>query len=242
MYLGKTILAVVPARSGSKGVIDKNIRHLNGISLIGRAGLCLNHLEWIDAKVISTDSDSYAKEGNKYDLDAPFTRPEDLSGDSATAVDTITHALLESEKTYNLKFDVVLIIEPTSPFRKPEDIENTLKEMLINNAESSVCVSILNTKYHPLKALKITSGKLSHFNQLGEDISARQQLDQLYIRNGACYAVSRNYLLECKSLFSNSTRPYVIDRNIVNIDEPIDFEWANFLINNKLIEDIHGNN
>ena len=230
MYLGKTILAVVPARSGSKGVIDKNMKHLDGVSLIGRVGLCLNHLEWIDVKVISTDSDSYVKEGQRYDLDAPFMRPESLSGDSATAVDTIIHALLESEKSYNLRFDIVLIIEPTSPFRRPQDVENTLKEMIVNDGDSSVCVSPLNTKHHPLKALQIISGKLSHYNQLGENITARQQLDQLFIRNGICYAVSRNYLLEHKSLFSNNTYSYIVDRNIVNIDDPIDIEWAKFLL------------
>ena len=233
MYLEKIILAIVPARSGSKGVVDKNITHIDGISLIGRAGLCLNHLEWLDAKVISTDSESYIKEGKKYGLDAPFTRPKELSDDNSTAVDTITHALLESEKAYNLRFDIVLIIEPTSPFRNPEDIENTLKEMITYGADSSISVSPLNTKYHPLKALKIDSGSVSHYIKLGEDITARQQLNKLYIRNGVCYAVSRSYLLESKSLFSNNTRSYVINREIVNIDDPIDMEWAEYLIKKK---------
>ena len=230
MYLEKTILAIVPARSGSKGIIDKNMKQLSGVSLIGRAGICLNHLEWIDAKVISTDSKSYIKEGQLYDLDAPFIRPKSLSGDSANAVDTIIHALLESEKSYNIKFDIVLILEPTSPFRRPEDVENTLKEMIVNDGDSSVCVCPLNTKYHPLKALQIISGKLSHYDQLGENITGRQQLDQLFIRNGICYAVSRNYLLKHKSIFSNNSYSYIVERNIVNIDDPIDIEWAKFLL------------
>ena len=234
MYNNKTFLVVILARSGSKGVVDKNIKHIDGISLIGRAGLCLNHLEWLDAKVISTDSESYIAEGKKYGLDAPFTRPKELSDDNATAVDTIMHALLESEKVYNLRFDIVLIIEPTSPFRNPEDIENTLKEMVIHGADSSICVSPLNTKYHPLKALQINSGSVSHYIKLGEDITARQQLNKLYIRNGVCYAVSRSYLLEYKSLFSINTRSYVINREIVNIDDPSDMEWAEYLIKKKL--------
>jgi CMP-N-acetylneuraminic acid synthetase len=236
MYLGKTILAVVPARSGSKGVIDKNMKHIDGISLIGRAALCLKQLEWLDAKIISSDSESYILEGQKFDLDAPFIRPTELSNDNATAVDTITHALLESEKAYNLKFDVVLIIEPTSPFRNPEDIENTLKEMVNHNADSSISVSPLNSKYHPMKALKINAKSISHYIKHGENITSRQQLNNLYIRNGVCYAVSRSYLLEKRSLFSNNTRSYLINREIVNIDDPIDIEWAEYLIYKKIVK------
>jgi CMP-N,N'-diacetyllegionaminic acid synthase len=231
MYLSKTILAIVPARSGSKGVPDKNIKKLGGISLIGRAGSCLNQLSWLDGKIISTDSNLYIKEGKKYNLDAPFLRPESLSGDYSSAVDTVIHGLLEAEKFYKINFDIILIIEPTSPFRESQDVENTLKAMILNDAESSICVSPLNAKYHPLKILQIKSGKLSHQTPLGENIIARQQLDQLYFRNGICYAVSRKYLLKNKSIFSKNTHSYIVDRNIVNIDDSVDFEWAEFLIN-----------
>jgi CMP-N,N'-diacetyllegionaminic acid synthase len=230
MYLGKKILAVVPARSGSKGVKDKNMKILEGISLIARAAKCLNELDWIDGKILSTDSNRYADEGRKYGLQIPFLRPDSLSNDNATAVDTMIHALQESNLFFNTKFDILLIIEPTSPFRRSEDIENTLKKMIINNADSSICVSPLNTKYHPLKILQATSEKLTHYNQLGSDIAARQQLNQLYIRNGVCYSVLCSHLLKHESLFSDKTYSYIIDRPIVNIDDPIDLKWAEFLI------------
>ncbi len=76
MYLGKKILAVVPARSGSKGVKDKNMKTFEGISLIARAAKCLNELDWIDEKILSTDSNRYADEGRKYGLQIPFLRPD----------------------------------------------------------------------------------------------------------------------------------------------------------------------
>jgi len=234
MYLNKKIIAIVPARSGSKGVVDKNIKNLDGVSLIGWAGLCLGELSWLDAKVITTDSIGYAKEARKYNLDAPFIRPKKLAHDTSTAIDTITHALIESEKYFSDKFDIILIIEPTSPFRRSADIEETLKCLILNNADSSVCVSKLNSKYHPLKALKITSNKLEHYIKNGEDITARQQLDELYVRNGVCYAVTRQCLMGKKSIFSANTQAYVITREVVNIDEPIDFEWSKFIINNEL--------
>src|SRR3989304_2034118 len=123
MWQGKNILAVVPARSGSKGIPDKNMRHVKGISLIGHAGLCLQQLKWIDAKIISTDSSSYAKEGERYGLAAPFLRPAELSSDTATAVETIAHAIKEADAHYAKRFDIVLIVEPTSPLRQARDIE-----------------------------------------------------------------------------------------------------------------------
>ena len=141
MYLGKRVLAVVPARSGSKGVPDKNMKVLGGLSLIARAAECLNELDWLDAKVLSTDSNRYADEGKKYGLPAPFLRPDLLSSDTSTAIDTMVHALHESEKVFDTEFDILLIIEPTSPFRMASDIEGVFRELVENNADSVVCVS-----------------------------------------------------------------------------------------------------
>ncbi len=230
MYLGKRVLAVVPARSGSKGVPDKNMKILGGLSLIARAAECLNELDWLDAKVLSTDSNRYADEGKKYGLQVPFLRPDSLSGDNATAIDTMIHALQKSEKIFNMEFDILLIIEPTSPFRIASDIENACRELIENNSESVVCVSPLDNKCHPAKALTLENNKLNHYEDRGKDITARQQLETLYARNGVCYAITKDSILYNKSIFTDSTRAVLINRHIVNIDEPIDFLWAEFLI------------
>lgn len=230
MLLGKKILAVVPARSGSKGIPDKNICSLAGTSLIGWAGICLSKLDWIDSKILSTDSAEYANEGVKFGLSAPFLRPKHLSTDTAGAVETITHALLEAEKYYSLHFDIVLIIEPTSPLRTAEDIENAALLLVKAKADSVVCVSELSMKAHPLKVLKVVDDKLMFYDEKGSSITARQSLEGLYWRNGVCYALTRDCLLENKKIFTENSRPLVIKREIVNIDEPIDLEWAEFLI------------
>ena len=94
MLNGKRILAVVPARSGSKGIPHKNLQPLQGISLIGWAGRTLQAVSFLDARVISTDSPAYAREGARYGLDAPFLRPRTLSTDRAAAIDVARHALL----------------------------------------------------------------------------------------------------------------------------------------------------
>jgi len=236
MFLEKKILAVVPARSGSKGVKDKNMIILGGMSLIARAAKCLNELEWIDAKVLSTDSNRYANEGKKHGLQVPFLRPDFLSNDSATAIDTMVHALKESERILNMEFDILLIIEPTSPFRISSDIENTCRELIENNIDSVICVSPLDTKCHPAKALTIQNGRLKHYDQKGKGITARQQLESLYGRNGICYAITKKCLLNNKDIITSKTKAFLVERYIVNIDEPIDIKWAEFLVQNDLIK------
>jgi CMP-N,N'-diacetyllegionaminic acid synthase len=230
MYLGKKVLAVVPARSGSKGVPDKNMKILGGLSLIARAAECLNELDWLDAKVLSTDSNRYADEGKKYGLQVPFLRPDLLSSDTSTAIDTMVHSLQESEKVFDTEFDILLIIEPTSPFRMALDIEGVCRELVENNVDSVVCVSPLDSKCHPAKALIMQNNKLQHYEQRGKDITARQELETLYARNGICYAITKECLLNNKDIITDKTRAFLIERHIVNIDKPIDIEWAEFLI------------
>lgn len=226
----KRILAVVPARSGSKGVPNKNMRLLGGISLIGRAGGCLSELPWLDAKVISTDSPEYAREGERYGLDAPFLRPAALSTDTAGAVETVTHALLEMERHAGGRFDVVLIVEPTSPLRTVSDIEGTTMLLLRSGADSVVSVSPLPTKAHPAKVLNVRNGMLGFYEDRGAGILSRQALEPLYWRNGVCYALTRECLLVKKSIFTGDTLPFLIERDIVNIDDPVEFDLAEIFL------------
>jgi CMP-N-acetylneuraminic acid synthetase len=209
---------------------------LGGLSLIARAAECLNELDWLDAKVLSTDSNRYADEGKKHGLQVPFLRPDLLSSDNATAIDTMVHALQESEKVFDTEFDILLIIEPTSPFRMASDIEGVCRELVENNAESVVCVSPLDTKFHPAKALIMKNNRLQHYEQRGKDITARQQLETLYARNGICYAITKECLLSNKDIITDKTRAFLVERHIVNIDELIDIKWAEFLIQSGFVK------
>ena len=234
MFMLKRVLAIVPARSGSKGISDKNMRILAGKSLIGWAGDCIGKLNWIDGKVISTDSPAYAAEGRRYGLDAPFLRPDNLSTDSAGAVETITHALSEAEKFYSNVFDIVLIVEPTSPLRKPEDIEKATHLLIDSGADSVVTVNRLPPKSHPSKILVMRGDKIDFYRKAGAMVTTRQSLDgSYYWRNGVCYALTKRSLLDKKKIIADNTVPLVIEREIVNIDDPIELEWAEFLINRE---------
>jgi CMP-N,N'-diacetyllegionaminic acid synthase len=225
------VLAMVLARSGSRGIADKNLRIVGGQTLIARAAETLRCCTTVDAAMISTDSQAYSEEGVRHGLDAWFLRPPELSSDGATAVDTAIHALLEAEQHYRRHFEITLIIEPTSPLRRPEDIDACVQLLVESDAESVVAVSPVDVKFHPKKLLRIEMGELRHYDAQGPTVTARQQLDTvLYFRNGVCYAVRRNTLVDDRRIFAERTLPFVIHRPIVNIDEPFELELAEFLL------------
>jgi CMP-N-acetylneuraminic acid synthetase len=222
----------VPARSGSKGIPDKNMQRLAGTSLIGWAGICLAHTPMVDARLISTDSATYAEEGMRHGMAAPWLRPAELSGDTATAMDVMRHAMQQGEAYYGGRFDLALIIEPTSPLRFPDDLEQCVRTLLASEASSAVTVSELPSQAHPLKLLRITEGGLVHDSAGGEQIAARQQLPRgLYYRNGICYALTRSCVLDDGRIFTSRTVAHIIHRPVANIDALIDLEWAEFLLN-----------
>jgi CMP-N-acetylneuraminic acid synthetase len=228
---GKRILAVVPARSGSKGIADKNMQVLAGRTLIGLAGEVLNSdaCSWIDQRIISTDSQRYADEGIKSGLAAPFLRPPELSSDSAGAVETLQHAVAEMEARDGGQFDIILIVEPTCPFRQPEDICATVCLLLETGAASAVAVSRVDTKFHPHKVLRMKqSNVLQFYAEAGAAVKQRQSLEPLYYRNGACYALRRSCLMEDGLIFAADTQACLINHLLINIDEPEEMELARY--------------
>jgi len=230
-YLGRSVLAVVPARSGSKGLPHKNLMTIAGSSLIARAARALASLPWIDRAIVSTDSPDYAKEAERHGLAAPFVRPAHLSTDTAGAVETMQHAVEEVERADGRRFDVILIVEPTSPLRTPQDIEDAV-DLLVRDAgaESVVTVSAIDPKCHPRKIFRLVDGRLEYFEPSGAKVVARQQLEPLYTRNGVCYALTRACLMESGRIIGPGTRALVIDRPVVNIDGPLDVAMAEALI------------
>lgn len=228
-YQGLKIIAVVPARSGSKGVPDKNMREVAGHSLIGRVGLVLKDLAWVDGAVISTDSQRYADEARKHAIDAPFLRPEELSHDTATAVDTWQHALVEAEKHYGFTADITIYLEPTSPCRRSEDVERTLEVLVSSGAKGAATVSPTPAHYTPHKTLTVENGSIGFFYEGGSGYAIRQKIPSLYHRNGLCYALRRETLM-AGTIIEDDCRAVVIDRPVVNVDDEFELELAEFLI------------
>jgi CMP-N,N'-diacetyllegionaminic acid synthase len=228
---GKFILAVVPARSSSKGVADKNLRKLAGISLIGRAGLVLGELDFLDARVISTDSPGYVEEAARFGLDAPFIRPAVLSGDDAGIVETMQHAIAESEAHYSVRFDVTLIIEPSSPMRIAADVTGAVRLLIDSGADSVATMSRVPTKYHPDKLLVEEGGRLDFFTETGRSIVGRQMLsDGPLYKNGLCYALTRECIIDRSAVFTDNTLALITEREVVNVDDENELTWAELLL------------
>ncbi|OYW30786.1 MAG: hypothetical protein B7Z47_03050 [Chthoniobacter sp. 12-60-6] len=231
MKHGRRILAVVPARAGSKGIPDKNMQQIAGRSLIALVGEVLNApaCEWIDRRIISTDSERYAEEGRQHGLDAPFLRPTELSSDTAGAVETLCHAVTEMERIDGVTYDVILIVEPTCPFRQPEDVNGVMDLLAETDAGSAVTVSRVDTKFHPHKVLRVNDENLiSFYAEAGAGVMQRQSLEPLFYRNGACYALSRACLMDEQRIFTASTRAHLVERLLINIDEPEEIELARY--------------
>lgn len=229
-----TVLAVVPARGGSKGIPRKNLRNLAGQSLIERVANLISAVPEIDRAVLSTDDKEIAEEGLRVGLDVPFTRPAELAADDSKSIDTWHHAWLASEKHYGTRFELSLLLEPTSPLREPEDISKTLELLAENRADSVVTISRTPAHFTPEKTLKLSQlGTIVPYLKDGLEYSLRQGIPNYYHRNGICYCVTRTHLIDHHHIMEGRCIPYVTERPVVNIDEELDFIWAEFLLRKK---------
>lgn len=230
MLHNKKILVVVPARGGSKGIKLKNMVPINGNPLVTLVGKVVEQLDYIDRAVVSTDHPEIAKVAKEVGLDVPFYRPEELSGDYIGDVDVLTHALLEVERIDKITYDIIVMLQPTSPLRKPKHVTETITKLIEGNYDSVWTVSETDTKYHPLKQLVINEDDLDYYDPSGSAIIARQQLGKAYHRNGAAYAISRNCLVKKKSIKGDKLGAVLINEIIVSIDTEFDVKLTEFLL------------
>lgn len=225
---GMRILSVTPARGGSKGVPKKNLRHVGGMSLTARVATLASSLPWIDRAVLSTDSEDIQAEGIAHGFAAPFLRPADISHDRAAAIDVWRHAWREMEERDGVRYDASIYIEPTCPLRRPEHCRATVDMLLSGDWDAVWTVSEIDLRYHPLKQLRVAEGELSYYDPASVNIVARQQLDMLYYRNGACYAARRETVMDKASLSGERCGAVVLDEPLVSIDTELDLELAEF--------------
>jgi CMP-N,N'-diacetyllegionaminic acid synthase len=231
MIGGLSVLAVVPARGGSKSIPRKNLKTVGGISLVARAAQVVAALPMIDAALISTDDPEIAAEAKAHGLDAPFVRPPELSGDGATSVDMWRHAWLAAEAHYGRRFDLSVLLEPTSPLRRPADVERTLRALVDAGAPAAATVSPTPAHYTPQKTLKINdNGEIDFYLEGGAKHSLRQGIPAYYHRNGLCYAVTRDHLVNQGCIIDRGAVAVVVDRRVVNIDEVFELELAEWLL------------
>ena len=220
---GRAVLVVVPARGGSRGVPLKNLRPVGGLPLVARVGQLVQQLDWVDRGVVSTDHPEIAKVAVESGLEAPFIRPAELAGDEVGDVEVLTHALQTMEAIDARSYDVVVMLQPTSPLRRAEHVSATLDKLVAGELDSVWTVTPTDLKYHPLKQLALENDRLRYCDPEGARIVARQQLSPVYHRNGVAYALTRACLLEQNTLLGARASCVVIDEPMLSIDTLEDF-------------------
>jgi len=232
---GLSILAVVPARGGSKSIPRKNLTLVDGVSLVGRAAKVVSELPWIDRAVLSTDDEEIANEGRCHGLLVPCMRPEELAGDRSTSIDMWRHAWLNAEEAFGTRFDLSILLEPTSPLRRSEDIERTVLKLIEGNHAAAATVSRTPGHFTPHKTLTIDeSGKIGYYLPNGAQHTLRQSIPSYFHRNGLCYAVRRQTLVDNGTIIEQDCAAVVIERPVVNIDDEVELRIANMLVTDKI--------
>lgn len=234
MYNNKKILAIIPARSGSKGLKDKNIKELNGKPMIAYTIEAAIQSGLFDDVIVSTDSQVYAYTAMKFGASVPFLRPEDLSSDTATSSDMIIHTIGELNKL-GKQYDYFMLLQPTSPLRTKDDIINSI-ELLFKKDANSV-VSVCEAENSPLY-MNTLDDNLSMDGFLSKDIKTRRQdLDKYYRLNGAIYICNVDYFLKYNDFYKEYSYAYIMDKErSIDIDDEFDFKFVGYLLNNKLQE------
>jgi len=233
------VLAIIPARGGSKRVEKKNIKHLLGKPLIYYSIQNAKDSKYITDFVVSTEDKEIAKISE--DLGAPvIMRHEHLAVDTAKTEPVLVHVLEEFKKK-GKTFDFVVLLQPTTPFRTTENIDKAIALFKESNADSVVSVMPVQGRFNPFKLMKIQDGALKHYlDQSNKELVTRDQdaMKKLpvYTRNGQIY-ITKTSLVEKEDLYGEKCVPFVInDKFQINIDEPEDFALAEFLVNKGVVK------
>jgi len=231
----KKFLAVIPARSGSKSIKNKNIVKINGNPLINYTIKAALKSKYLTDVVVSTDSLKIAKIALKAGAKVPFIRPKNISGDKALSIHVVLHALKQMEKITKEKYDYVVLLQPTSPLRSINDINLSLKKLIKSKANSLISVTNVGGN-HPNRMKKIVKNKLINYANLNfEDMRPRQNLPKVYIRNGSIYASKRNLILKDKVFAKTKSLAYVMpNERSINIDNKIDLYLAKLFLKRKI--------
>ena len=229
MINGKKIIAVIPARGGSKGIKLKNLKKINGKSLVRITAEFVHNCKFFDYVALSTDHSKIAQEARKCKINI-VKRPKKLSGDRISDTKVLLHAVGEIEKFTKINFDIVVMLHPTSPLRKINDVRNCIKILIKKKYDSVWTISKTDSKFHPDKQLLLKKNKIKYYSKKGPSIFYRQQLDQVYFRNSNAYVVSKRFLKKKKTLFSKNTGSIIVKSKQISIDSLEDINFVKNLL------------
>ena len=221
-------IAIIPARSGSKGIKDKNIRLLNGKPLMAYTIEAALQSKMFDCVHVSTDSEQYAKIARDSGADVPFLRESSLATDNASTWDTL-RSVIENYNQIEKNFDVVTLLQPTSPLRNEEDICRAFQIFSEKDADSVISVCELEHSIQICNTLG-EDGSMKGFIDMNV-VGRRQALSTYYRLNGAIYIQRADYLMKKRDLYGDKSYAYVMSKeHSVDIDDMFDFTMAEALL------------
>lgn len=221
MYNDHTILAIIPARGGSKGIPGKNIFEISGKPLIAYTLEAACGSKYIDYVLVSTDSLEIADTAKKYGGQVPFLRPAELASDTAKTIDAVVYCVKEMKETLQKEFDAVILLQPTSPLRTAEDIDGAI-ELFYQKGEQSL-VSVSELDVNPVLIRRVEDEKAVPI--LNESSTVRRQDFKKYYRvNGAIY-INKTSELTTETSLNDNEIAYIMDNShCIDIDTMDDIE------------------
>lgn len=229
MIEGKSVLAVIPARGGSKGIPRKNLRALAGRPLIAWTIEEAKKSRYVDRLVLSSEDEEIIRVAREWSCEAPFVRPARLSRDETPGVEPVLHAL-EMLPGY----DYVVLLQPTSPLRKIEDIDGAILRCVESAAHS--CVTVTEAPKHPCWMFTLDpAGRLQPILPSEPGPDRRQDLPKVYELNGAVYVADSGWLGKNRRLIADDTIGYIMPgERSVDIDDELHLQYCEFLLSRGL--------
>lgn len=225
MYNDKKILALIPARGGSKGIKNKNIINLCGKPLISYSIESCKKCDYIDRIVVSTDSDAIAEVALRYGADVPFKRPNNLAADTSKTIDAVLHAI-DFFNSQGERYDVLLLIQPTQPLRTSGDITSALEKYFRDEVD---LVSVCEVEDNPVLIRTIEDNKLK--KMLSVNSTCRRQDFPVYYKVNGCIYINSIDNLSVETSFNDNPGYFIMERShSIDIDEPMDLLVAEAIV------------
>ena len=224
------ILALIPARGGSKGLPGKNIKDFAGKPLIARTIDMAMESQVFDRIIVSTDDNEIASVSKRYGAEIPFIRPSEIACDDTPVIKVMLHALETLEKTENYHVAHMMLLQPTSPLRNSQDIVNAVE--LFKEKKADAIISVYETHHHPFFSKTLgNNGNLIDLMGKSENIP-RQKYPKALILNGAIYLFKTNLIKSIGSFYTEKTFPYIMPHErSLDIDTELEFQMAEWIFN-----------
>jgi CMP-N,N'-diacetyllegionaminic acid synthase len=219
MIDGQRVLAIIPARGGSKGVPRKNIREVGGWPLIAWTIEEARKAKYVDRLILSSEDAEIIRVAKEWGCDVPFVRPAELAQDDTPGIDPVLHAA-----SMLPEYDVIVVLQATSPLRIAADIDGCIEHCMTKNAPA--CVSVTEADQSPFWMFRIGEhGKMQRLIEDGQAYARRQELPLVYVLNGAVYVARRDWLTSRQTFLGEETLGYVMPpERSLDIDTEVDLQ------------------